>query len=447
MTEPFQVRTLGLNLPAVAGAFGRRLHDAGVPVTAERAAWFARALAVVEPISRRRLYWTARAAFVSDRSQVRAFDAVFASVFGSARTEPGEPADEDVRTEDTPPANEARRTIADTADAAPPQGIPGPSTQPTEPGHDVPVPVLASDEEVLRSKRFDSLSPEELAQLYRLMTRMKIATPMRRTRRAERDRHGERIDMRRTLRGSLRTAGDPIRLARRRRRVVPRRLVTLCDISGSMEPYARAYLQFLTCATGARANAEAFVFATRLTRLTRALASRNPERAIQRAATAAPDWSSGTRIGDALKAFNDRHGRRGMARGAVIVILSDGWERGDPALVSREMERLRRIAHRIVWVNPRVSARGFEARAAGLVAALPYCDALVSGHTLEALDEVVEAIGAPRTDNLDAPPAPPDPEAEEEAWPSATPVPGSSVAMPSGYGPSRGKTTPGWSLG
>ncbi len=113
------------------------------------------------------------------------------------------------------------------------------------------------------------------------------------------------------------------------------------------------------------------MFATRLTRLTRALASRNPERAIQRAAAAAPDWSSGTRIGDALKAFNDRHGRRGMARGAVVVILSDGWERGDPALVGREMQRLRRLAHRIVWVNPRVSARGFEARAGGLVAALP----------------------------------------------------------------------------
>ena len=146
--------------------------------------------------------------------------------------------------------------------------------------------------------------------------------------------------MRRTLRRSLRTGGDPIRLARRRRRVVPRRLVMLCDISGSMEPYARAYLQFLTCAAGSGPNAEAFVFATRLTRLTRALSSRRPERAIQRAAAAAPDWSSGTRIGDALKAFNDRHGRRGMARGAVVVILSDGWERGDPELVGREMQRL-----------------------------------------------------------------------------------------------------------
>ena len=167
----------------------------------------------------------------------------------------------------------------------------------------------------------------------------------------------------------------------------------LCDISGSMEPYARAYLQFLTCAAGSGPNAEAFVFATRLTRLTRALASRHPERAIQRAAAAAPDWSSGTRIGDALKAFNDRHGRRGMARGAVVVILSDGWERGDPALVGREMERLARLAHRIVWVNPRVGADAFSVRAGGMVAALPHCDALVSGHSFEALGEVAEAIG------------------------------------------------------
>ena len=447
--EPFRVRPLVLDLPAVASAFGRCLHDAGVPVTAERAAWFAEALAAVEPISRRRLYWTARGVFVSELSQLRAFDAVFARVFGSA------PASEDAAPEaegasaDSAPADEPRRTTdgAPRGDGTPSDSSPARSTEPTA---DLPVPVLASDEEVLRSKRFDALSPDELAGLYRLMTRMRIATPSRRTRRSERDRHGERIDLRRTLRGSLRTAGDPIRLARRRRRIVRRRLVMLCDISGSMEPYARAYLQFLTCAAGAGPNAEAFVFATRLTRLTRALSSRNPERAIQRGAAAASDWSSGTRIGDALKAFNDRHGRRGMARGAVVVILSDGWERGDPALVGREMARLRRLAHRIVWVNPRVGAPGFEARAGGLVAALPHCDALVSGHSLEALDEVADAIGATRADDLGAPPAAVLPDrmpAEDEPWPSATPVPGSSVAMPSGYGPSRGKTTPGWSLG
>jgi len=448
--EPFRVRTLALDLPGVTGAFSRRLHDAGVPVTVERAAWFAEALAVVEPISRRRLYWTARAAFVSDRMQVPAFDRVFAAVFGAAPAEdPSGPVPAVPETEPAP-ANEQRRS-SDSLDS-PPSGATrsdASTRQPAEVTHDEPVPVLASDDEVLRSKRFDALSPDELARLYRLMAHIRLATPARRTRRAERERHGERIDMRRTLRGSLRTAGDPIRLARRRRRVVPRRLVMLCDISGSMEPYARAYLQFVTAAAGGpgATRAEAFVFATRLTRLTRALSSRNPERAIQRAAAAAPDWSSGTRIGDALKAFNDRHGRRGMARGAVIVILSDGWERGDPALVGREMERLRRLAHRIVWVNPRVSARGFEARAGGLVAALPHCDALVSGHSLEALDEVAEAIGAPRADDLGVSLEAPEPEPEEEPWPSATPVPGSSVAMPSGYGPSRGRTTPGWSLG
>jgi len=278
------------------------------------------------------------------------------------------------------------------------------------------------------------------------MSRLQLATPLRSTRRYERGRHGQHIDMRGTLRRSLRTGGDPIRLARRRRRVVRRRLVMLCDISGSMEPYARAYLQFLTCAAGSGPNAEAFVFATRLTRLTRALASRHPERAIQRAAAAAPDWSSGTRIGDALKAFNDRHGRRGMARGAVIVILSDGWERGDPLLVGREMERLARLAHRIVWVNPRMSANAFSVRAGGMVAALPHCDALVSGHSFAALGEVVDAIGAESWERAgaavgDRAAPPPD---EVESWASATPVAGSSVAMPSGYGPSKGNTTPGW---
>jgi len=228
------------------------------------------------------------------------------------------------------------------------------------------------------------------------MADLVLATPQRRTRRAQPFRHGARIDMRRTLRASLRTGGDPLRLARRRRRVLPRRIVLLCDISGSMEPYARAYLQFLTCAAGTGPRAEAFAFATRLTRLTRVLHSRNPERAIQQAAATAPDWSSGTRIGEALKTFNDRHGRRGMARGAVVVILSDGWERGDPSLVGREMERLARLAYRIVWVNPRAAASGFSPQAGGMAAALPFCDALLSGHSLEALHEVVEAIGAER---------------------------------------------------
>ncbi|HET6174396.1 MAG TPA: VWA domain-containing protein [Gaiellales bacterium] len=442
----FGVETVELDLPALAGALSRRLHDAGVPVTPTRSADFARALELVRPVGRQRLYWTARAVLVADLGQVGAFDAVFASVFGRRDDEAFSPEDAQtvVTAADERSAAEHRTSPGDAASRAAQGGFSASAPEADDESEAVDVPLaLASDEERLAGRSFDALEPHELAQLYRLMSRLQLATPLRRTRRYERGRDGRGIDMRRTLRTSLRTGGDPIRLARRRRRVVHRRLVMLCDISGSMEPYARAYLQFLTCAAGSGPDAEAFVFATRLTRLTRALSSRNPERAIQRAASAAPDWSSGTRIGDALKAFNDRHGRRGMARGAVVVILSDGWERGDPALVGQEMERLARLAHRIVWVNPRVGASAFAPRAGGMVAALPHCDALVSGHSFQALGAVVEAIGAL---SWEPPPLPAatDTGDEAEPWASATPVAGSSVAMPSGHGPRKGNVTPGW---
>ncbi len=451
----FDLETVQLDLPSIAGAFARRLHAAGLPVTAERSAQFAAALALVRPLARRRLYWTARAVFVCDNSQLNAFNAVFAAVFGGT----GERATQVAPDADTvavaPDGRELPERRQDATGPPRPSGIqassgPNYSSRAEEQreARDVEVPSVASDEELLQHKHFDALEPGELADLYRMMARLALATPTRRTRRARRDQRGKRIDLRRTLRGSLRTGGDPIRLAHRRRRVVRRRIVMLCDISGSMEPYARAYLQFLTCAARSGPDAEAFVFATRLTRLTRALSSRNPDRAIQRAAAAAPDWASGTRIGDALKTFNDLHGRRGMARGAVIVILSDGWERGDPMLVGREMQRLARLAYRVVWVNPRAGAPGFAPRAGGMAAALPHCDALVSGHSLRALEEVLDAIASERADD-GAPGAtwrPPAPitEPEEEPWGSATPVQGSSIAMPSGYSPSRGKTTPGW---
>jgi uncharacterized protein len=444
----FGVQTVELDLPALAAGFGQRLSAAGVPMTPGRVADLTRALALVRPISRRRLYWTARAVLVSDPAQVAAFDSVFRAVFGGGRSEESFDLDE-VRTVAVaaPPDDQPRaehRTLGGETGATTPAPAPA-QGEGNQDGPEVEMPVaMASDEERLAAKSFDALEPFELAQLHRLMTRLQLETPRRRTRRYEQGRHGQHVDLRRTLRASLRTGGDPMRLARRRRRVAARRLVMLCDISGSMEPYARAYLQFLTCAAGSGPDAEAFVFATRLTRLTRALAARHPERAIQRAAAAAPDWSSGTRIGDALKTFNDRHGRRGMARGAVVVILSDGWERGDPALVGREMARLARLAHRIVWVNPRVSASAFSVQAGGMVAALPHCDALVSGHSFEALGEVAAAIGAATCAPPPVPAGSPAVEDEPEPWASATPVPGSSVAMPSGHGPSKGNTTPGW---
>jgi uncharacterized protein with von Willebrand factor type A (vWA) domain len=455
----FGVQTIELDLPPLVGALSRRLHDAGVPMTPGRSADFARALTLVRPISRRRLYWTARSVFVSDQSHLNAFDAVFHSIFGSAGDRE-EFAPQAAQTVPAPADDRPRsdhKTAAGDAESRPSGQDPRANVSSSPPRADddqdedqaeIEIPLaMASDEERLLRKRFDELEPEELAQLYQLMSRLKLCTPTRRTRRYVTGRRGQRIDMRRTLRNSLRTGGDPIRLARRRRRIARRRLVMLCDISGSMEPYARAYLQFLTCAAGSGPHAEAFAFATRLTRLTRALASRHPERAIQRAAAAAPDWSSGTRIGEALKDFNDRHGRPGMARGAIVVILSDGWERGDPIVLGREMQRLARLAHRIVWVNPRVSSSGFSVQAAGMIAALPHCDALVSGHNLRALDEVVDAIGIQSWSRRDSPgaslwarPAVDQP----EPWASATPVAGSSVAMPSGHGPSRGNTTPGW---
>src|SRR4051812_3944371 len=375
-------------------------------MTPDRAAAFARALALVRPVSRRRLYWTARSVFLSDQAQAGVFDAVFAEVFGDpAAREPAPP--------------EERRRPRTTGSLGAPSG-PGRSRVERD---EVEVPIAqASDAERLAHKRFDALDEHELAQLYRLMARLELATPERRTRRHERGSRGRQIDLRRTLRASLRSGGEPLALAHRRRRTRRRRLVMLCDISGSMEPYARAYLQLLVSAAGGGPHVEAFPSPPRLTRLPPALAGRHPERAIRRAAETAPAWSSGPRIGDALKAFNDRHGRRGMARGAVIVIISDGWERGDPEVVGREMARLSRLAHRIVWVNPRVSASSFSVRAGGMVAALPHCDALVSGHSYEALGEVAAAIGAESLAPIDAPVGPPARAGEPEPWASATPV-------------------------
>ena len=309
-------------------------------------------------------------------------------------------------------------------------------------GEEMEVPVaLASDDERLASKRFEELDAAELAQLYRLMSKLEVVTPLRHTRRHERGRHGRDVDLRRSLRRSHRTGGEPLVLARRRRRDVPRRLVLLCDISGSMEPYARAYLQFLVSAAGSGPRVEAFVFATRLTRLTRALAGRNPERAIRRAAEAAPDWSSGTRIGDALKAFNDRHGRRGngarRGRGDPVRRLGArrpgaGGARDAAARAARAPDRVGQPARgRRRASRSRPAGCGRRCRTAMRSSAATASPRSARSPTRSA---------APRSRRPE-----PAPVAEEaEPWASATPVPGSSVAMPSGHGPSRGNTSPGW---
>jgi uncharacterized protein with von Willebrand factor type A (vWA) domain len=197
--------------------------------------------------------------------------------------------------------------------------------------------------------------------------------------------------VRATLRASHKTSGDPVHRVHKRATRRARRVVLIADVSGSMEPYARVYLHLMRGAVQALGS-EAFVFATRLTRLTRQLHHTNPDVAYRRAAAAAPDWSGGTRIGSALKAFIDEHGRRGLARGSVIVIVSDGWEIGDPALVGQMMEQLSRLAFHIIWVNPRRAAAGYKPLVGGMAAALPHVDTFVSGHSLRALEDVLTAI-------------------------------------------------------
>ncbi len=197
------------------------------------------------------------------------------------------------------------------------------------------------------------------------------------------------------MRAALRSEGEPLRRHYRTPATRHRRLVLLLDVSGSMEPYARALLRFVQAAVAGRRRVEAFALGTRLTRLTRELGSRDPDRALRQAAGRVEDWSGGTRLGDGLRHFNDEWGVRGMARGAVVVILSDGWDRGDPAALAEEMQRLGRVAYRIVWVNPLKVTPGYAPLARGMAAALPYVDRFVEGHSLDALERLAEILEEP----------------------------------------------------
>jgi len=378
------------DLADVAARFSTLLHAAGLPVTPERAGRFAGAIALAPPAVTEELYWLARVTLVADHGQIPVFDAVFASVFEGI-VDPAE-----FRGDAAAPPPSSRRGSRSPAQSFAPRpgsAAPGPARlgsagSESESEHMVPFGMMSSEER-LRHEDFSRLTASELT----LLRAVSIRTPLRPSRRKVRHPAGADWDVRATLRRARRNGGEPFRAVRHRRRVRPRRLVVICDISGSMESYARAYLQLLWSAVALQ-RAEAFVFATRLTRLTRTMRGVTPDIAMARAGRRAPDWSGGTRIGEALKAFNDRYGRRGVARGAVIVILSDGWDTGNPALTAQEIQRLRRLAYRIVWVNPRKAARGYEPLAGGMAAALPYVDAFVSGHSLAAFDEVLEAIAA-----------------------------------------------------
>jgi hypothetical protein len=377
------------------------LHRAGLPTTPERAVGLTRALQLVPPVDRAALYWTCRVALVTDRAQLPVFDAVFSAVFdglldpADSRGDPTAPpaVGSEPRLRPAPPdrrpdgegAPAAGSTVASAGD-----GDAG--SEETE--REV-VLAAASAEERLHTTSFAELTPEELLGVRRLVRRLALITPERRSRRTRRTRRrGERLDLRRTVRAAQRTGGDPARLIALRRKSRPRRLVLLCDVSASMEPYTRVYLTLLQGAV-AGASAEAFVFSTRLTRLTRQLSLRDPDQALARAAATTPDWAGGTRLAEGIGRFVADHGRRGLARGSVVVVLSDGWATDEPAAVGLAMARLRRLAHRVVWVNPRKAAPGYAPLVGGMAAALPHVDAFVSGHSVEALEQVVAAIAEP----------------------------------------------------
>ncbi|HSE09656.1 MAG TPA: VWA domain-containing protein [Nocardioidaceae bacterium] len=387
---------LAPDLATVAAGFGHLLRAAGVPASPERSARFAAVVDLARPARVEELYWLARVTLLDQHDQVEDFDRVFRQLFGGITDVTSQRGD----TAAPPPAHLRPGPRVHPRQGAPEaaSGVPAP-TGADSPEREVEreqagrVLMTASVEERLRHKDFAQYTPEELAVLRRLTEELKVAAPRRRARRTERATTGRRLDLRRTLRRAHRTGGDPVRREYRRRRTQRRRVVLIADVSGSMESYSRVYLQLLQGAVRG-AGAEAFVLATRLTRLTRALATGHPDVALAKAAEEAPDWSGGTRLGEALKTFVDDHGRRGMARGAVVVIVSDGWERADPALLGEQMSRLSRLAHRIVWVNPRSAAEQYQPLVGGMAAALPHVDIFVSGHTLAALDDVLAAIGA-----------------------------------------------------
>jgi uncharacterized protein with von Willebrand factor type A (vWA) domain len=345
----------------------RALRDAGVPVGTGRVISMARGAAAVGGED---FYWAARATLISRRSDIAIFDRAFEEAFGIA------------------PASPASQEIADRLST-----VVAPSELSVTAGEagDDPDLNLASGMEALRTKSFSECTPAELALLARLMARLRLSAPARRTRRRRAAAAGD-PDLRRTLRRAMRTGGEPIERAWRRRRVQPRRLLLVLDVSGSMSTYSRALAMFAHAALRSGPSWEAFAFGTRLTRMTRALANSDPDAAFAAAAAEVTDWDGGTRIGDSLKRLMDEHGRTRVVRGAVCVILSDGLEVGDPQQLGAQMERLSRLAHRVVWLNPLKGSAGYEPLARGMAAALPHIDVFRAGHNLQSLEEVAEVI-------------------------------------------------------
>jgi len=359
--------------------FGRILREGGLEVGPGRLQDALRGLASVDLTRRDEVYHALRCTLVSRCDEIAVFDAAFAAFWERAPSPPGETPDLGIE-------------MPQPEQPAPPQE-PMPEGQETE--TDDLAAAVYSPTELLRRRDFARMTPEELRRMRRLMERLPAMRPLRRSRRlTPATGHGV-LDARRTLRGAMRTGGVPLERSWRRPKLVPRRLVVLCDVSGSMEPYARAmvmFLQALVAPAGAGRTIEAFAFGTRLTHLTPHLSAADPAVVLERAAAALPDWGGGTRIGESLQTFNRLYGRRGVARGAVVVIVSDGWERGDLGLLDQELGRLKRSCSNLVWVNPLKGHEGFEPLAGGMRTALRHVDLLLEGHNLAALEALADAL-------------------------------------------------------
>jgi uncharacterized protein with von Willebrand factor type A (vWA) domain len=360
----------------VVVAFVRALRAADLEVPVGATVAFAEALGVVDAGRRDDVYWAGRATLLRRPEDAPTYDRVFARCFDGLI--------DLVPVVEAPPMT--IQLAVDNGDE--PEGDDG-----ADVGDDA-VPTLTvrwSPVEVLRQRDFAAYTPEEFDEARRLMADLRLAGALRRSRRHRPARRG-RTDVRRTVRRALRAGGEPVRRSFVGPSTRPRRVVLLCDVSGSMEPYARALVRFLHTAVVGRGRVEAFALGTRLTRITRELSSRDPDEALAAAARSVQDWSGGTRLGEGLREFNDRWGVRGMARGAVVVILSDGWDRGDPEVLGEQMARLARVAFRVVWVNPLKATPEYAPLARGMAAALPYVDEFVEGHSVAALENLVEVI-------------------------------------------------------
>ena len=360
--------------------FARTLRAAGGNADPERVQAMLRALDHLDVLDRADVYWAGRLTLCSGPDDLPRYDRCFAAYFSGLTPRPD-------RRPAPPPVVVRRVPVA-------PPGPPGEGEE-EQPGE--VAAAAASGVEVLRERDVAGLSPEERAEVNRLIAVLDAATERRRSRRFAPAPRG-RLDPARTVRETLRRGGEIARPRHRAHRTRPRRVVLLVDVSGSMSPYADALLRFAHAAArsgGASRPVEVFSVGTRLTRLTRELRHRDPDAAMAAVAAAIPDWSGGTRLGEELKEFLDRFGQRGMARGAVVVIASDGWERGDAGLLGRQMARLHRLAHRVVWANPHKARPGYEPLTAGMAAALPHIDHFTSGHSLAALEDLARLIGDP----------------------------------------------------